>query len=162
MGMDARSVRQRDRAQPVWRRELIGAHSEMIRLAKAVGGRCDMNDRPAPISMWTAMKIVKRVVVAILGEVVLAAAITLMALVVLVLLVFPGGVEVLANEWERANRWIRSTAIFSRRESTADKTKLMILIRFFCAYHHPGLRTGLRAGAVAVSGAGPAFLAGGT
>lgn len=75
-----------------------------------------MNDRPAPISMWTAMKIVKRVVVAILGEVVLAAAITLMALVVLVLLVFPGGVEVLANEWERANRWIRSTAnIFSKR-----------------------------------------------
>ena len=36
----------------------------------------------------------------------------------------------------------------------------MILIRFFCTYHHPGLRTGLRAGAVAVSGAGPAFLAG--
>ena len=75
-----------------------------------------MNDRPAPISMWTAMKIVKRVVVAILGEVALAAGITLMALVVLVLLVFPGGVEVLANEWERANRWIRRTAnIFSKR-----------------------------------------------
>ena len=71
-----------------------------------------MNDRPAPIPMWTAMKIVKRVVVAILVEVVLAVVTTLMALVVFVLLVFPGGVEVLAIGWERVKRWMRRTRAF--------------------------------------------------
>ena len=79
-------------------------------------GKCEMNHQRAPFWIWTAMKTVKRIIGAIAGELVLAAGITLMALVVLVLLVFPGGVEVLANEWERANRWIRSTAnFFSKR-----------------------------------------------
>jgi hypothetical protein len=58
------------------------------------------------------MKTVKRIIVAIAGELVLAAGITLMALVVLVLLVFPGGVEVLAIGWERTERWMRRTRAF--------------------------------------------------
>jgi hypothetical protein len=71
-----------------------------------------MNYQRAPFWIWTTMKTVKRIIVTIAGELVLAAGITLMALVVLVLLVFPGGVEVLANEWERAKRWIRCTRSF--------------------------------------------------
>ena len=66
-----------------------------------------MNHQPAPFTEPTAIKKVKRIVVAIAGETMLAAGITLMALVVLVLIVFPGGVEVLAIEWERARRWMR-------------------------------------------------------
>jgi hypothetical protein len=71
-----------------------------------------MNDQLTPFSIWAAMRIVKRIIVAIARDTVLAAGITLMALVVLVLLIFPGGVEVLAIEWERAKRWIRCTRAF--------------------------------------------------
>jgi hypothetical protein len=66
-----------------------------------------MNDQPAPFPELTAIKKVKRIIVAIARETVLAAGITLMSLVVLVLLVVHGGVEVLAIEWERAKCWMR-------------------------------------------------------
>ena len=66
-----------------------------------------MNDQPAPFPEPTAITKVKRIIVAIAGEMMLAAGITLMALVVLVLFVFPGGVEVLAIEWGRAKHWMR-------------------------------------------------------
>ena len=71
-----------------------------------------MNGQPAPFPIWTVMKTVKRIIVAIAGELVLAAGITLLALVALVLLILPGGVEVLAIEWERATRWMRRTRVF--------------------------------------------------
>ena len=75
-----------------------------------------MNAKPTPFPGLTVVKKVKRIIVNIAWETMLAAGITLMALVVMVLIVLPGGVEVLANEWERANRWIRRTAnIFSKR-----------------------------------------------
>jgi hypothetical protein len=71
-----------------------------------------MNYQRASFWIWTAVKTVKRIIMAIAGELVLAAGITLMALVVLVLLVFPGGVEVLAIGCERTKRWLRRTRVF--------------------------------------------------
>jgi hypothetical protein len=71
-----------------------------------------MNNQPASFWMWTAMKTVKRIVLAIAGGPVLAVGIALMALIVLALLVFPGGVEVLAIERERAKHWMRPTCAF--------------------------------------------------
>ena len=71
-----------------------------------------MNYQRASFWICTAVKTVKRIIMAIADELVLAAGITLMALVVLVVLVFPGGVEVLAIGWERTKRWVRRTRVF--------------------------------------------------
>ena len=71
-----------------------------------------MRDQPALFSIWPAIKKVEHIMIAIAGRVVLAVGIALTALVVLVLLILPGGLEVLAIEWERAKRWMRPTCGF--------------------------------------------------
>jgi hypothetical protein len=71
-----------------------------------------MNEQLAPFWIWKAMRKVKPIVVTIAGETVPAARTALMALVVLVLSILPGGVEVLAIGWGRAKRWRRWTRAF--------------------------------------------------
>jgi hypothetical protein len=93
-----------------------------------------MNVKTTPFPGLTVVKKVKRIVVAIAGETMLAAGITLMALVVLVLLVFPGGVEVLAIEWKRAKRWMRKARNFLPNKEPRRKQEAVLvspLVNYF-------------------------------
>ena len=53
------------------------------------------------------MKKVKRIIVAVVGDTVLAIGAVVVALAVRVLFVIPGGVGILTIEWEWATRWLR-------------------------------------------------------
>jgi hypothetical protein len=105
-----------------------------------------MNDQPAPFLEPTAITKVKRIIVAIVGEMMSAAGITLMALVVLVLLVFPGGVEVLAIEWGRAKRWMRKAGnLLSNTEPRRKQEAVSVspLVNYFRAKAVASLHNGI-------------------
>ena len=66
-----------------------------------------MNDQPTPFAERTAMKKVKRVIVAVVGGTVLALGSALIVLPGPAFLVIPAGLAILAMEFAWARRWLR-------------------------------------------------------
>jgi tellurite resistance protein TerC len=66
-----------------------------------------MNVKPAPFSELTAMKKVKRIIVAVIGGTVLAMGLALVVLPGLAILVIPAGLSILAVEFAWAGGWLR-------------------------------------------------------
>lgn len=66
-----------------------------------------MNVKPTPFSELTAIKKVKRVIVAVIGGTVLAVGLALVVLPGPAFLVIPAGLAILAMEFAWAGRWLR-------------------------------------------------------
>ena len=80
-----------------------------------------MNPQPTPFLDLTAMKKIKRIIVAVLGGTVLALGIALIVLPGPAFLVIPAGLAVLAIEFAWARRWLRSArALMPHRSKNAS------------------------------------------
>ena len=79
-----------------------------------------MNVQPTPFLELTAMKKIKRIIVAVVGGTVLALGIVLIVLPGPAFLVIPGGLAILAIEFAWARRWLRSARAVLPRRSKND------------------------------------------
>ena len=85
-----------------------------------------MTVQPTPSPERTAMKKIRRIIVAVVGGTVLALGIALIVLPGPAFIVIPAGLAILAIEFAWARRWLRSArAILQQRSSgTAPRRKL--------------------------------------
>ena len=83
-----------------------------------------MNPQPTPFLDLTAMKKIKRIIVAVLGGTVLALGIALIVLPGPAFLVIPAGLAILAIEFAWAKHWLRSTrALMPHRSKDASSLR---------------------------------------
>ena len=79
-----------------------------------------MNVQPTPFPGLTAMKKVKRIIVAVVGGTVLVLGIVLIVLPGPAFLMIPAGLAILAIEFAWARRWLRSARAVLPRRSKGD------------------------------------------
>lgn len=79
-----------------------------------------MHVQPTPAPELTAMKKVKRIIVAVLGGTVLMAGIALLVLPGPAFIVIPAGLAILAMEFAWARRWLRKARGFFQKNDAAS------------------------------------------
>jgi hypothetical protein len=86
-----------------------------------------MNVQPTPFPELTAMKRIKRIIVAVVGGTVLAVGLALVVLPGPAFIVIPAGLAILAMEFAWAKRWVRSArAVLVRRPGEDASTRKRI------------------------------------